>query len=115
MAARTKNNSPYLWQEKYDPHVYFCPCCQERVLYASQAKAQEALCKYCGTPIKGNNIKRVGKTIKPNFVRVAESNLWDAIKIRLGYKLPKMRLKMQYGIDVPEEEKREYAKIHEIT
>ncbi len=114
MVARTKNNSPYLWQKKYDPNVYFCPCCQERVLYESEAKAQEALCEYCGTPVKGNHIQRIGKTIKPKFVRAPEDSWQDAIKVRFGYKLPRMRLKMQYGIDVTEEEKREYAKTYNI-
>ena len=38
----------------------------------------------------------------------------DSFKVWMGWKLPKMRLEMQYGIDVTDEEKMEYAKTHEI-
>ncbi len=114
MAAGTKSGLPYLQHPKYNPNEYFCPCCQESVMYVSRAKAKEARCEYCGTPIRDNHIKRIGKTIKPSFVRVPESNWWNAIMVWRGYKLPKMRLKMQFGIDVTEAEKKEYAKTHEI-
>ena len=103
----TKKNS---WKQG----EYYCPCCQERVHYTDWRKAQEARCGYCGTPIKGNVVKRLGKTIKPRFVHATEDTFVDSFKVWLGWKLPKMRLEMQYGIDVTDEEKMEYAKTHEI-
>lgn len=98
----------------WDSGRYYCPCCQRWEYFSEWRKAEEARCKYCGTPIKGNRTERMNKIIKPRFVHDTEETFSDSFKVWMGWKIPKMRLEMQYGCDVTDEEKEEYKRIHGI-
>lgn len=104
----------YPWETERQQGVYYCPCCQRRVYIHEWWQAKEALCEYCGTPIKSNTIQQMRKIIKVRFAHAPEDTFKDSFKVWMGWKIPKMQLDMQYGIDVTEEEKREYARTHGI-